>query len=377
MDPQKPKLQEVDSLKLDLLYAKLKERRKTFLGYQCNHKFDYSELNRFLEFSINNAGDPFQDGHYGTNTKEIEREVLHFFADLMHLPENEYWGYVTNGGTAGNLYGMYLARELYPDAIAYFSADSHYSIAKAARVLDLRHEVIKSLPNGEMDYQNLAYHINHNPNRAAIVVANIGTTMRGAVDDVTKINQILIDNGVTRHHIHVDAALGGMLLPFLDGAPVFDFRMPISSMAISGHKMIGAPIPCGITLAKKHHVQKISKEIEYIGTVDNTISGSRNGISPLYMWYAIKSIGMDGFREMAKESVEMAKYTVERLQSIGYNASLNPYANVVVFDRPPEDIARKWQISCWNKIGHIYAMSHVTEEMIDGFVLDLKKSTGK
>ena len=363
-----------DMQKLDDLFHKLKIKKEKFMGYQVNHAFDYSELYRFLGFSINNVGDPFMESNYGVNTKEFEREVLDFFADLMHIRKEDFWGYVTNGGTAGNMFSLYLARELYPDGMVYFSKDTHYSIPKSVRVCNMEYRIIDSQPNGEIDYLDLEKQLQENRNRPAIIVANIGTTMTGAVDKVSKIHQILESNSLKKFHIHCDAAMGGMLLPFLEDAPQFDFRLPISSMAISGHKMIGAPVPCGIVLTKKELVQRIEKPIEYIVAVDNTLSGSRNGLSPLFLWYAVKKLGNKGFKALAKRSVRNANYALSKFKEIGWDAWINPNANVVVLKRPSEELVKKWQLAVYGEIAHIYAMGHVSEKMIDEFVSDLQKT---
>lgn len=75
-----------------------------------------------------------------------------------------------------------------------------------------------------------------------------------------------------------------MILPFVDNPQPFNFADGIDSIGVSGHKMIGSPIPCGIVVAKKKNVDRISVEIDYISAHDKTISGSRNGHTPLMMW---------------------------------------------------------------------------------------------
>jgi len=366
-----------DAQRLDALFTELTEAASRSLGYQVNQKFDYSDLGRFLKFSLNNAGDPFVGMTYAINTKKFEREVLEFFAGLMNIGRGDFWGYVTHGGTAGNMYGLYIAREKHPEGTVYFSADSHYSVAKSTDVLRMDDCIVESLPNGEIDYSDLEKKMLAHPNSAPIVVANIGTTMTGAVDRVERIAGIIEKLGFQESYIHCDAALGGMLLPFLKGSPPFDFRLPISSMSISGHKMIGSPIPCGIVLIRKGYMERIKRHVEYIGSYDNTLSGSRNGLSPLIMWHAIKRLGMDGFEKLAGESREMAEYALGKLQGIGWNAWLNPNANVVVFDRPSDRLARKWQIAVHGSIAHIYTMGHVTRDMIDGFAGELAEETSQ
>ncbi|MBB5031854.1 PLP-dependent aminotransferase family protein [Prosthecobacter vanneervenii] len=127
-------LSPADRRRLDELYKRLGACSARNVGYPTNQAFDYSELFRFLEFSINNVGDPFHSTNYRLNTMEFEREVLADFARYTRAPEGEWWGYVTSGGTEGNMYGLYVARELFPDGICYFSEDTHYSVAKVLRL---------------------------------------------------------------------------------------------------------------------------------------------------------------------------------------------------------------------------------------------------
>ena len=125
------------------------------VGYPVNQDFDYSPLLPFLDYSINNVGDPFHPSNFWGNTHEIEREVIGIFAGLMRLEPESAWGYVTSGGTEGNMYGLYLARELYPNGMFYFSEDTHYSVLKNVRFLNARHIMIRGQENGEIDYEDL------------------------------------------------------------------------------------------------------------------------------------------------------------------------------------------------------------------------------
>ncbi len=112
-------------------YRDVQKQAGTFVGYPASGKFGYHELFRFLSYPLNNVGDPFTPCIYPMHTREFEREVLEWFAQLTHASLKDWWGYVTNGGTEGNLYGLYLARELYPNAMVYFSQDTHYSVSTA------------------------------------------------------------------------------------------------------------------------------------------------------------------------------------------------------------------------------------------------------
>lgn len=360
--------------RIEDLYKKLKENTGTVFGYPCNNKFDYSEIAKFLDLSVNNVGDPFEDSNYRISTRDFEREVLNFFAKLMHIEKKDFWGYVTNGGTEGNIYGLYLARETFPKGIIYFSIDSHYSISKAIKILSLKSVIIESQNNGEIDYNNLEKLLKKNKKYPAIISANIGTTMKGSVDNVETIVEILEKNKIRNYYIHCDAAFFGMILPFIRESPVFDFRAPISSITISGHKMMGSPIPCGIALARKRIAKKVARPIEYLGILDDTLSGSRNALTPLIFWYAIKKYGKKGFGEIVKTCLDSRSYLLKRLKGIEWPAWVNRNSIIVVIKKPPGKIVRKWQLAVQGDIAHVITVLHVTKNKIDEFIEDLNKA---
>ena len=300
----------------------------------------------------------------------MEREVIGLFADMMRLPRDDAWGYVTSGGTEGNMYGLYIGRETFPDGIVYFSQDTHYSVVKIMRVLKARNIMIKSLDNGEIDYDDLHETIRINRDAPVIFMANIGTTMKGAVDDVGKVRDILADLAVSNYYIHADAALSGMILPFVDDPQPFGFDAGFDSVAVSGHKMVGSPMPCGVALTRNEYVSRIARSIEYVGVLDTTLTGSRNAITPLMLWYAFQQKGMDGFRQIVRECLDVAEYAVARFNDSGIPAWRNRNSVTVVFPRPSYEVVRKWQLAPYEDIAHLITMPHVTRETIDQVVDD-------
>lgn len=159
-------------------------------------------------------------------------------------------------------------------------------------------KAIPTLPQGEIDYDILASEIQKNIDRPVIINVNIGTTVKGAVDNLDRILRILKNLRIPRerYHIHCDGALFAMMLPFVDFAPEISFRKPIDSIAVSGHKMLGCPMPCGISIARKEHVKKVEQRIDYLNSVDTTIMGSRNGQTALYLWYNLRKKGLSGIK---------------------------------------------------------------------------------
>lgn len=368
---------------LDVLHRRFKKAAKQVAGYPISQFFNYSKLFRFCHFHINNLGDPFRDSwYYRINTLDLERRVIEEFAELFHAPKEGYWGYVTNGGTEGNLYGLYVARELHPDGVVFYSDQTHYSVPKNLRLLRMPAIKVKSLACGTIDYHDLQEKLS-SQDKTPILFANIGTTMKGAVDDVQRMKEILTDLNISKHYIHCDAAFFGMILPFLPDlhSQPFDFRTGIDSIAISGHKLIGTPVPCGVVLTKKEHLHQMGVHVEYTGAKDITISGSRNGLTPLFLWHEINGLKNGKFEKLVKNCITMAGYAIKKFHDFGIQAWRNKNSIIVVFPRPLEKTVRKWQLAVEGEIAHLITLPHVSKKMIDLFVsqvaADLKKPSRK
>ena len=367
-------LNEQDRARLEGVLQRVRGASGTLVGYPCNQAFDYSELMPFLAYHMNNVGDPYSETNYGANTHDIEREVLSEFASLTQAKGDEIWGYVTGGGTEGNMYGLYLARELHPRAIVYYSEDTHYSVAKSLRVLSMRSIMIRTLPSGEIDYDDLTESLRIHRDAPAIIFANVGTTMKGGHDDVGKITKILHEQRIVEHYIHVDAALSGMILPFVENPKPWNFAAGIDSISTSGHKMIGSPVPCGMLLARRANVNRIARSVEYVGVLDTTLTGSRNAFAPVVLWYAMKRLGHEGLRKMVAECLDVADFAISRLAERGVSAWRNENSITVVFPRPSDEVIRKWQIAPYGDIGHLITMPHVTRDIVDEFIADYTRS---
>jgi histidine decarboxylase len=361
-----------DQARLDTLYASMHDSMQQFLGYPVARDFDYAPLYRFLQFPSNNIGDPFQSSTYRLGTREMEREVIAFFAQMFKAPADDHWGYVTNGGTEGNLYGLYLAREMYPKGIVYFSEDTHYSVAKNVHFLGLRHIMIRAQPNGEIDYEDLKESLRLYRDVPAIIFANIGTTMKEGKDDIRRIQGILDDLVIRNRYIHSDGAFCGPFAQFLDPKPAFDFADGADSIALSGHKFIGAPMPCGVVIARKRNVDRIGRSIGYIGSMDTTVTGSRNAFTPLVLWYAIKSMGEQGLRDRLARCQQLAQYAVTAMNERGIAAWRNPNALTVIFPKVSDALKNKWQLATQD-VSHLIVMPGVEQAHIDALIADMEK----
>jgi len=359
---------------------KLQERTSHHMGYPYNLDFDYGALDGLNKFSINNLGDPFIESNYGVHSREFEVGVLNWFARLWEIEEEEYWGYITNCGTEGNLHGILVGRENFPDGILYASRETHYSVFKAARMYRMDAIKVDTLETGEINYEELKAQLAANSSRPAIINVNIGTTVKGAVDDLDRVLDILKETGYTedRFYIHCDGALFGMMMPFIKQAPMVTFRKPIGSVSVSGHKFVGAPVPCGIVITRMRYIMALSSNVEYLNSRDATIMGSRNGHAPIYLWYTLTRKGYEGIRKDVEKCMRNAQLLKCMLERCNIRTMLNELSNTVVFERPQEEaFVRKWQLACEGDIAHVVVMPNITIDKLEEFVQDYVNSRAR
>jgi hypothetical protein len=103
--------------------------------------------------------------------------VLNWFARLWEIDEQEYWGYITNCGTEGNLHGILVGRENHPDGILYASRATHYSVFKAARMYRMDAEKVRGLGREESAAAVHAQSLGRNGMRHGTVMPVVGAYM--------------------------------------------------------------------------------------------------------------------------------------------------------------------------------------------------------
>jgi histidine decarboxylase len=360
---------------LDALRSRLQSAAATNIGFPATADFDYSALAPFFSrYMLNNLGDPYSDGAYPMHTKPMEREVVDTVADLFGAPPADRWGYVAGGATEGTEYALHLASTLHSDAVVYHSTSAHHAVTNVIQRLGLTSIPVRADALGEIDYDDLADQINLRRHSSAIVIANIGTAVTEAVDDVSRIAAVLDRCAVRRRWIHGDAALSGIPLALLDPdeRPSIDFPAGIDSIVTSGHKFLGSPVPCAVVVVRNSHRLAHARAITYTGSPDTTVGNSRSGLAAMVLWYAIRTHGIDGLRARAEHSRQLAAAAHEALREIGWPAHRHKHSMSVSFPTPPASVTRKWVLATHGATSLIVCMPGVTAEQVDAFVADLK-----
>ena len=362
-------LNQNDADALEQMHQKLIDASNHYVGFPNSRIFSYSSAARFLKFNINNIGDPYHPNS-GMNTCDQEVELINFFSKMFKLCESEAWGSATNGSSESTLFAMLAARERFPDAHVLFSDQAHYCMPKNAYILNMPFCSIATDQYGRMCMNALEADIKKFSGRSIVMVATIGTTFMGAIDPVAEMIALCEKYNVT-YYMHLDAALLGPLLPFIDEGPVIDFTLPIDSLSFSAHKFLGMPIPYSFVLTRsKLKYQPCSAE--YVGSIDTTISSSKDGFTTLLVWEAVKRLGLQGFKELTEYTYALTHEIEKRLVGANISFKRQPHSNVIVFKKPSPSLCRKWQLSTKGNQAHIIPLPGVTMGMVNVFIDELK-----
>ena len=186
----------------------------------------------------------------GPATAELEREVVDELARMVGYDPTTSLGHLTSSGTIANLEALWVARELHPGMAIASSASAHYTHNRMCGVLGVTHRSIQTKIDGSMDLDHLTNEIAGG--EIGTVVATLGTTSLGAVDDLQSILGICRESGV---RVHVDAAYGGFYRLLADGdllepmaARAFRAMSEADSIVIDPHKHGLQPYGCGSVL---------------------------------------------------------------------------------------------------------------------------------
>jgi glutamate decarboxylase len=153
------------------------------------------------------------------------------------------------------------------------------------------------------------------------VVAILGSTMDGSYEPVEEIARALDELQEREGHdipIHVDAAGGAMVAPFLDPDLVWDFRLPrVASINVSGHKY-GLVYP-GIGWVVWRDGDALPEElvfkVNYLGGEMPTFSltFSRPGSQVAAQYYNFLRLGFEGYRAVQQECRDVARGVAKRI----------------------------------------------------------------
>ncbi|HUR25520.1 MAG TPA: tyrosine decarboxylase MfnA [Candidatus Thermoplasmatota archaeon] len=352
-------------------------KQGAILGSMCTapHEVAAEASAMFLE---TNLGDP---GHF-PGTARLEQEVLADLLSLLHAPAGAAGRYLT-GGTEANLLACWLAREKTGRRTIVLPDSAHFSFQKAARILGMRLVHVPTLPTGHADPVAMARAVTKD---TALMVAVAGTTELGLVDPIEELGAVATAKGVL---LHVDAAYGGYILPFLAEATrtpkPFDFQVVgVWSLAMDPHKMGMATIPGGALLLRDGADWSLTAvESPYVSTdTQSTLMGTRPGAAVAAAWAVHRHLGRTGFASLVETCLDNAAFLAASLQEMGVELAANPETAVVTFKADdPDELSRAlaakgFRVNVVPRMSaiRIVVNPHVTRDLIRKFLAALKET---
>jgi len=379
---------------LDAWAQDIVARKNNSFGYPVNMNIKLKEFYKWYiandldAVGMNNVGDPYSEGSALLGAHQFEREVIAYFADLYNFPKDNIWGLISNSGTDGNNHGIYFGVNYLKNKtgklpVLYVSDEAHYSNARLADLQHIELRLIKSDAMGRMIPEEFEKALD--TSRPCLVVYAMGSTFKGAIDDIDALNAVLDKHPEIPAYRHLDAALFGGYLPYTEHRDLVDVTKHFyNSIAISGHKFFGMDEPAGVFITTKDVYDGQSQfEIAYLNEDMKMINCSRSAVDVLKFWWLIKNVGTEQWLKDAPAMLENTKYFQTKLDELGWPNWANEYSNTIFFKRPSAELCNKYMLAnnfderFGGELSHIVVMQHMTPEVIDRFIEELKADQSK
>ena len=328
----------------------------------------------FLE---SNLGDP---GLF-LGSLRLEREAIKKLANLLNGDYSV--GFLVSGGTEANLMALLAARNTKnisnPEVVLPESA--HFSFTKICGLLGLT-PVYASL-DGSYRVDGAAVE-KCLTSKTVAMVGTAGTAELGAVDPIDQLSEIAVRNDI---YLHVDAALGGLIIPFLEPSDrsglTFDFQLEgVKSVTVDPHKMGMTTLPAGGILFRNNtYLDCIKTETPYLTEKHQcTIVGTRTGAAAAATWAVFESLGCEGLQNITRQCIRLTRLLATKLEAFGYGLVVQPTLNIVAFRSSNSSLLHKkllqrgWFVSYVPRLDcvRIVIMPHTKKNHIHAFLRDLR-----
>jgi glutamate/tyrosine decarboxylase-like PLP-dependent enzyme len=274
-------------------------------------------------------------GPTGKAVLEIEQEVVSMMGSI--LGNEGAVGNITTGGTESNLMAMLAARNKRGSkGSVVLSNTAHPSFYKACEYFGLEAIVVDAKPDWTADPEKIRKAVRKD---TVAIVGSLGTWPYASIDPIEEMGEIAEEKDLW---FHLDGAIGGMLLPFLERAgqklPKYDFRVKsVCSVSADPHKNGMAPLSAGAIMFRDedlHHFAKfkVSWKSGMIMRAyrSDTMLGSRPGSKIIGAWIMFNLIGVEGYIAIAKKTMELTYEMRDAFRKIpGLKLLSEPRVNLV------------------------------------------------
>jgi glutamate decarboxylase len=179
----------------------------------------------------------------------------------------------------------------------------------------------------------------HCDERTIGVVAILGSTFDGVYEPVSEIasalDRLQAEQGLDVP-VHVDAASGGFVAPFIDPDLEWDFRIPrVASINASGHKygLVYPGVGWAIWRDRAALPEDLIFHVDYLGGDMPTfaLNFSRPGAQVVAQYYTLLRLGWDGFRRVQQTCRDNARWLAAEIAEIGPFELISDGGDIPVF----------------------------------------------
>ena len=328
-----------------------------YIGHQVCPPAPISALAGLLGELTNNGMAIYEMGPAGT---AIERIVIELITNKIGYGNNGD-GFITSGGTVGNLTALLAARQnavdkdIWDDGLddnlgIMVSEESHYSVDRAARIMGFGSKGIIKVPvNNQytIDTAKLEECYNNAVKDGIKVISIIGcapSTSTGMYDDLVALGKFAKEKNLW---YHVDAAHGGGAIfsekykYLMKGAEMAD------SVVIDGHKMLMTPALLTFVMFRDGQLSysTFSQKAQYLwekNQDEEWFNGARRTIECTKLMMSIKffaiyaTYGEEAFDTSVTHLYDLAKSFSDILKEReDFDIALQPHSNIVCFRYNP------------------------------------------
>jgi len=243
----------------------------------------------------------------------IQSEVVAWTAGLLNGPGAA--GFLTSGGTESILCAVKAARERAkaergidaPEMIV--AASAHAAFHKGAHLFGLKLHKTPVLDDWTVDVDAMAAMVNDN---TVLIVGSAPQYPHGVIDPIPEIAALAAAAGA---NCHVDACMGGFVLPFAErlGRDVgeWDFRVEgVTSISADIHKLGYAPKGVSVILHRTKELRRYQTFVfdDWLGGfyASPNLQGTRSGLPMAAAWAVMQHLGVDGYVELTRQTLENA-----------------------------------------------------------------------
>ncbi|KAL3080035.1 hypothetical protein niasHT_034593 [Heterodera trifolii] len=255
--------------------------------------------------------------------RKMEAECIRILCSLFHGGAKSC-GVVTTSGSESIILACLAYRNSAhkngirrPEIIVPLNA--HVGFFKAAKLLGMRLVRVGTNSKGQVNIGAIKRAIGR---ETCLIVASAPAFVNGVMDEIEEISQLALRFSVP---VHVDASIGGFLLPFMEQcdypSPAFDFRISgVSSINVDMHKYGFCPVGSSAVLYRDTDLlySACYTNLHWSGGmyVSPTLDGTRSGLLIALTWATLLSHGRLGFVERTQRILDTSRMLRRRLEEI-------------------------------------------------------------